>query len=92
MKRMTKGRGDHLREFRTLCAERIGGSSRIDLQSRMGDMGNMTELMDDGALLRYDQQQPESCCLEQVCHSNSIIIHSQRVDNATRILGCLHDL
>jgi hypothetical protein len=53
MKRMAECRRDNLREGRTLRTGRIGGGSRIELQSRVADARDMAEFVNRSTLLRH---------------------------------------
>jgi hypothetical protein len=56
MKRMTERRGDDLRKCGAERACRIGeGGTGLGLVG--ADFGEMADLMNDGALLRYQEQQ-----------------------------------
>ena len=69
MKRMTKSRGDDLRKGRTQGAGLIRGPVRLHLQIDAVGAGDMTEFMNDGALLRRHQQQQQARRLEHLPHS-----------------------
>jgi len=60
MKRMTKRRGDDLCKGGTQSAGLICGPVRLHLQIDVVGTGDMTEFMNQRALLCHDQQQQEA--------------------------------
>jgi hypothetical protein len=64
VKRMTKGRSNDLREG---GAQRTGGidsRARLDLECRAVSLGNVAQLVNNGALLRHQQQEQKTKCFE----------------------------
>jgi hypothetical protein len=56
MKRMAKSRSDYLGKGRTQCARRIGGRVRLNPPIAVDGTGDMTEFVNQSALLCRDQQ------------------------------------
>jgi hypothetical protein len=60
MKRMTESRRDYLREGGTQCARRVGGRVRLHPETAVDGTGDMTEFVNQSALLCCNQQQQET--------------------------------
>jgi hypothetical protein len=75
MKRVTERRGDDLRECGAQRARCIGeGGTGLDLVGadlrKTADFGEMTELVNDGALLRNQEQQQKAERFDHLSHAN----------------------
>ena len=69
MKRVTERRGDDLRKCGAERARRIGeGGTGMGLVG--ADFGEMADLVNDGALLRNQEQQQKTERFEHLSHSN----------------------
>jgi hypothetical protein len=69
MERVTERRRDDLGECGAQCTSRIGAAG-VDTSFARADLGEMADLMNDGALLRNQEQQQKTERFEHVSHSN----------------------
>jgi hypothetical protein len=72
LKRMAECRSGGLGEGGTQRAARVHRAAGIDADSRLINAGKMAELVNDGTLLRSQQQQEETQCFVHVSHGCNI--------------------
>jgi hypothetical protein len=57
---MTKSRGRYLRKRGAQCARSISNTARLDLELCSARAKHVAEFMDDGALLRHQQNEQKA--------------------------------
>ena len=90
VKRVTEGRRDDLGECRTQRAGRIG-EARIDTGRGGAEFGEMADFVNDGALLRNQEQQQKAERFEHLSHSNVSAEFRKSARDATRTRGLFQE-